>query len=220
MTFRVEELEFYGYRFTKDGLKPTLDKVQAVKDSRCLETKEAVRSFLGMTGYLSKFIPRYASITAPLRKLTQKDIRFRWGVEEQGAFEKLKASITSDDIIFFNPHKPIVVRAEESYHDGLSSGLFQDIGKGLQPMHFISRTMAETEKMYSQTEKDTLAVRWSKNRFRMYLLGAPKFKIITGHKPLLGMVNKTTAKLPPRIERWVMDMQDVDYELIYESGKD
>ena len=174
-----------------------------------------------MTGYLSKFILRYASITAPLRKLTQKDIRFHWGVEEQDAFEKLKASITSDDtMIFFNPHKPVVVRAEASYHDGLSAGLFQDIGKGLQPVHFVSRTMTDTETRYSQTEKDALAVRWAKNRFRMYLLGAPKFKIITGHKPLLSMFNKATAKFPPRIERWVMDMQDVDYELIYEPGKD
>ena len=123
-------------------------------------------------------------------------------------------------MIFFNPHKPIVVRAEASYHDGLSAGLFQDIGKGLQPVHFVSRTMTDTEKRYSQTEKDALAVRWAKNRFRMYLLGAPKFKIINGHKPLLSMFNKATAKLPPRIERWVMDMQDLDYELIYEPGKD
>ena len=168
--FGVEELEFYGYRFSKGGLKPSVDKDKAVKDSRRPETKEVVRSFLGMTGYLSKFIPRYASITAPLRKLTQKDVRFHWGVEEQDAFEKLKASITSDDtMIFFNPHKPIVVRAEASYHDGLSAGLFQDIGKGLQPVHFVSRTMTDTEKRYSQTEKDALAVRWAKNRFRMYL---------------------------------------------------
>ena len=123
-------------------------------------------------------------------------------------------------MIYFNPNKPIVVRAEASFHDGLSAGLFQDIGKGLQPVHFISHTITETEKRYSQTEKDALAVRWANNRFRMYLLGAPKFKIITGHKPLLSMFNKVTAKLPPRIEHWVMDMQDVDYELIYEPGKD
>ena len=74
--------------------------------------------------------------------------------------------------------------------------------------------------MYSQTEKDTFAVMWAKNRFRMYLLGAPTFKIITGHKPSLSMFNKVTAKLPPRIARWVKDMQDVDYELIFELGKD
>ena len=53
--------------------------------------------------------------------------------------------------------------------------------------------MTDTKKRYSQTEKDALAVRWAKNRFRMYLLGAPKFKIITYHKPLLSMFNKETA---------------------------
>ena len=85
-------------------MKHSVDKVKAVKDSRRPETKEALRIFLGMTGYLSNFIPRYASITALLRKLMQKDVRFHWRVEEQDTFEKLKASITIDDtMIFFKP---------------------------------------------------------------------------------------------------------------------
>ena len=48
--FGVEELDFYGYRFIKEGLKPTLDKVKAVKESKHPETKEVARSFLGRTG--------------------------------------------------------------------------------------------------------------------------------------------------------------------------
>ena len=80
--------------------------------------------------------------------------------------------------------------------------------------------MTETEKRYSQTEKDALAIRWAKNRFSVYLLGAPKFKIVTAHKPLIPMFNKMSTKLPPRIEKWVMDMQDIDFEVVYEPGKD
>ena len=34
------------------------------------------------------------------------------------------------------------------------------------------------------------------------------------------MFNKVKAKVPPRIEKWIMEMQDVDYELVYEPGKD
>ena len=148
-------------------------------------------------------------------------MKFEWGPEEEAAFNKLKDSITCEKtMLYFNPKRAIIVRAEASYHDGLSAGLFQNGGNGLQPVHYISRTMTDTEKRYSQTEKDALAVRWAKNRFKMYLLGAPKFKIITSHKPLLPMFNKATAKLPPRIEKWVMDMQDVDFELVYEPGKD
>ena len=53
------------------------------------ESREEVRSFLGMIGYLSKFIPRYAVPTAPLSRLTGKEIPFCWGPDEQAAFQKL-----------------------------------------------------------------------------------------------------------------------------------
>jgi len=153
--------------------KPNPDKIRALKESSQPKSKEAVRSFLGMTGYLSKFIPRYASLTAPLRKLAHKVIKFKWGAEENEAFENLKASITSEcKMAYFNPARPIVVRVEASFHEGLSAGLFQETGCDLQPVHFISRTMTDTEKRYSQTEKDALSVHWAKNRFSICLLGA------------------------------------------------
>ena len=121
---------------------------------------------------------------------------------------------------FFDPRKPIVIRTEASFHEVLSAGLFQRTAKGLQPVHYISRSMTSAEKRYSQTEKDALAVKWAKSRFSMYLLGAPRFTIMTSHKPLIPMFNKSCAKLPPRIEKWIMEMQNVDYELVYEPGKD
>lgn len=77
-----------------------------------------------------------------------------------------------------------------------------------QPVHFLSGTMTNSEKRYSQTEKDALAVHWAKRKFSIYLLGAPKLKIITAHKPFLPMFNKATTRLPPKIEKWVMGMQD------------
>ena len=80
--------------------------------------------------------------------------------------------------------------------------------------------MTETEKRYSQTEKDALAIKRAKERLRFYLLGEPRFRIVTVHKPLLPLFNKAKTKMPPRIEKWVMEMQDVDYELVYEPGKD
>eukprot|EP00795_Rhopilema_esculentum_P013859 gene13859-4804_t len=46
------------------------------------------------------------------------------------------------------------------------------------------------------------------------------FNIITTYKPLSTLFNKATANLPPRIEKWVMAMQDVDIEMKYVAGKD
>ena len=73
----VEKIECYEHKFMKDGFKPNPEKIRAGKESSPPKSKEAVRSFLGMTRYLSKLIPRYASLTAPLRELTHKDTKFK-----------------------------------------------------------------------------------------------------------------------------------------------
>ena len=126
--------------------------------------------------------------------MTERKVKFEFGPEKEAAFDKLKDSITNEKtMVYFNQNRPVVVRVEASYHDGLSARLIQKNGSGLQPVHCISRTMTDTAKRYSQTGKDALAIRWAKNQFKMYLLGVPRFKFITAHKPLLPMFNKATA---------------------------
>ena len=219
--FGKEQIEFFGHVFTKDGLKPSPDKVRAVKECGMPENKEAVRSFLGMAGYLDNFIQNYAAIAAPLYQLTRKETKFYWGKQEEEAFRKIQDGISSEKTMaFFEPSKPIILRTEASFNEGLSAALLQKTDKGIQPVHFISRTMTDTEKRFSQTKKDALAIKWAKERLRIYLLGAPRFRIVTAHKPLIPLFNKVKAKVPPRIEKWIMEMQDVDYELVYEPGKD
>jgi hypothetical protein len=83
-------------------------------------------------------------------------------------------------------------------------GLFQKTEKGYQPVHYVSRTLTDVEKRYSQIERElALAAVFTTSRLRMYLLGAKHFELVTDHKPLPPMFNKPKAKLPPRIERWL-----------------
>ena len=105
-----------------------------------------------------------------------------------------------------------MVRVEPSYNEGLPAGLFKQSAKGW-PVHFISRSLTDVEKRYSQTEKDAWCVKWAKDRFSMYLQGASRFTIVTAQKPLLPTFRKPSVKLPPRIKKWVMDMQDVLFEM-------
>ena len=112
---------------------------------------------------------------------------------------------------FFDPDKHIILRTEGSFNESLSAAILSKTDRGMQPVHFISRTM---------TEKDALAIKWAKDRLRVYLLGATRFKIVTAHKPFLPLFNKTKVSMPPRTEKWVMQMEDVDCKLVYELGKD
>ena len=121
--FGQTQITFYGYRFDPEGLKPTPEKLQAIYEcDPPPRSKTEVRSFLGMTGFLPKFIPWYASLTKPLIDLTRTETKFHWRPTEDKAFKEVKGAITSKDTIaFFNPKLPIMVRVEASYNEGLSA---------------------------------------------------------------------------------------------------
>ena len=216
-----DEVEFFGIVFTKDGVRPDRKKVIAVEEMAPPQTKAEARSLLGMVGFNERFIPRYAEMTAPIRELTKKDQPWSWGPEHQISFEYLKRSLTSDTVL-------------RSYEVGLDTHLVVDAGphglgaallqKGPQdttfrPVMFSSRTLKDPETRYSQTEKEALAVRWGVKKHRQFLLGAKAtFTVITDHRPLVTMFKKSQGDLPPRIERFVMDLQEYDYNLVYAPG--
>jgi len=64
--------------------------------------KSAVKSFLLTAQFLSPYMKckqkgeTYADITAPLRKLTNKNVHFKWGKEQQRSFEKIKGMLIID----------------------------------------------------------------------------------------------------------------------------
>ena len=49
--------------------------------------------FLGLVNFSARLIPNLASITEPLRELTRKDVPFKWGTEQEVAFETLKSNL-------------------------------------------------------------------------------------------------------------------------------
>ena len=57
VTFNKKKCQFgkeHGHVFTMDGLKPSPDKVKAIKEWKPYRKQKAVRSFLGMAGFLDQ----------------------------------------------------------------------------------------------------------------------------------------------------------------------
>ena len=78
--------------------------------------------------------------------------------------------------------------------------------------------MSNVEKRYSQTEKEALALVWSCERLKLYLLGQ-KFTLITDHKPLETIFSSPKSRPNARIERWALRLQPFDFEIKYKSGE-
>lgn len=113
--FGVSEANFLGHRLLHDGIKPTHDKIVAIKQFREQKSAEKTRSFLGLVNYLGKFIPKLATTTEPLRKLTKANVPFEWKAEQQIAFDTLEQHLSAETTLgYYNINDRTQVIADAS----------------------------------------------------------------------------------------------------------
>ena len=71
----MEECVYLGHIVGNGVVRPEAGKLEAVKTFPIPKTKKHVRTFLGLTGYYRKFIPDYASISAPCQTSPESPLR-------------------------------------------------------------------------------------------------------------------------------------------------
>ena len=91
--------------------------------------------------------------------------------------------------------------------------MVQQKGEELQVISYASRSLSDTERRYSQTEKEALAIVLACERFHAYLCGA-EFELMTDHKPL-ECIFSPKSKTCARIERWLLRMQPYKFSVKY-----
>jgi hypothetical protein len=217
--FDKEQLEFFGYIFSADGISPSPSKVDAVKETPVPTNPTEVRSFLGMIQYCGRFIPNLATVSAPLRMLTQKDVKWDWTSMHQEAFETLKRLLTSDMVMgYFDPSKNTELHVDAS-PVGLGAILTQTTpGKDdTKVMAYASRSLTPVESWYSHIEKEALAILYGIEHFCLYLCGHV-FTLITDNKPLELIYKNLQSRPSSRIERWCLCLQEYSFHVKYRPG--
>ena len=127
--FSKEQLEHFGFRFSKAGIEPNDWKIDPLKNAQRPQDIKSIRSYLGMVNYLNCFIPDFSTLPYPLRQLTHKNTKFVWTDACAKSFNILNNLFTDAAVnSYFNEQK------ETTYCDnspfGLSSILLQNDNKG------------------------------------------------------------------------------------------
>ena len=115
-----------------------------------------------------------------------------------------------------DPKLPFVLQTDSS-DIGLGGVLYQIDKSGNElVIQFISRAFRGPELNYTTTEKELLAVVHCLKKVRLYLLGN-KFTIKTDHHALQFL--KPDNTMHDRLIRWLLFLQNFDYEIIHIKGK-
>lgn len=215
--FLKTSIEFLGFVIGSGTIKPSTDKTKAIQRFKELHNVKSVQSFLGLTGAFRKFIRDYALIARPLTNLLRKEAEFKIGDAEKKAFDTLKAKMSGEPVL-------------KIYKQGVETHLYTDASKlsfgailmqksdeddQFHPVHYMSIKTSPAEEKYDSYSLEVLAIVKALEKFRHYLLGM-KFKVITDCEAFKKTMDK--ANVVAKVARWVMAMQEFDFEVEHRSN--
>ena len=199
----TQKVKYMGHVLSSDGLLSDSAKIEAIQKMPRPTNVAGIRRFIGMTGYLSRFLGHLSDLCEPLRQLTKQSIRWQWNEEHQQAFDKIKAAVTQTPVLqYFDGKLPTTIQCDAS-QTGLDAVLMQSRG----PIAYASRALTETEKQYAQIEKEMLAI-----VFHTYTYGRD-ITIESDHKPLVTIHKKPLQSAPKRLLRMLTRLQKYSIDI-------
>ncbi len=188
-TFCALEIEYLGYVLTRDGIKPQSNKVQAIFTIKPPTGVRQLRHFLGMVQDYHDLWARWSNMLAPLTSLVgecgqtkstkakgTKKVPWHWDEVHQRAFNHVKATIAKDVVLAYLDYSKVF----KIYTDASIKQLGAVIAQDNRPIAFFSRKLSDTQRKYSITKIELLAIVETLKEFNGMLWGQ-NIKVFTDH---------------------------------------
>jgi hypothetical protein len=152
-----------------------------------------------------------------MEKLLRKNTNFQWNEDCQHSLDTMKEKmVTTPILVFLDWENKFNVHVDASTI-ALGAILAQPrVGELDHPITFANRKLSKLEQNYNTTERKGLAMVYALYKFKNYLLGK-HFMMFTDHSMLKYLVNK--PMLVGRICRWLLMLQEFNFEVIVKPGK-
>jgi hypothetical protein len=176
------------------GIEVDRAKIEVIEQLPPPVNIRGIQSFLGHCGFYCWFIKDFSQIAGPLTNLLAKDIPFEFNDACLKSFNILKEALISTPII--QPPDwslPFEIMCHASdYVVGVVLGQTKD--RKQHAIAYASKTLIGPQLNYATTKKELLAIVFSIDKFRSYLVGA-KVIVYTDHATLKYLLTKKDDKL-------------------------
>ncbi|KFQ57528.1 hypothetical protein N334_03295, partial [Pelecanus crispus] len=86
----AQEIQFLGIKWQDGRRQIPMDVINKITAMSPPTSKKETQAFLGIAGFWRMHIPNDSQIISPLYQVTRKKNEFKWGPEQQQAFEQIK----------------------------------------------------------------------------------------------------------------------------------
>jgi hypothetical protein len=204
ITFCTDKLVFLGFVVSKRGIEVDEEKVKAIQEWPTPTTISQVRSFHGLSSFYRWFVRDFSSLAAPLTEVIKKNVSFKWGKEQEKAFNLIKEKLTNAPLLVL----PNFAKTFEIECDASGIGVGAVLMQEGRPVAYFSEKMSAAALNYPTYDKETFALVRALKNWQHYLW--PKeFVIHTDHESLKHL--KGRQRLNKRQAKWVEFIETFPY---------
>lgn len=215
----VPELAILGHVLTNQGIRMGEERKAAVLAVPFPRTCFELRRFLGMCGYMRRFMPNYSMVAKPLT--SQQNINpTKWPMEiMQQAFQAVRDLVLEQlSLAHLDYAKVTVVSADASILGcgGCISNRWRDENGEVitQVVACASHSFTPAESRWKTIEQEAFAIIWIVMYYRAVLIRQP-FILETDHRNLTYIHGGTS----PKVARWALALQNFKFTLVYVPGE-
>ena len=213
--FMVKEGLVLGHRISERRIEVDRAKVETIEKLLPPSSVKRIRIFLGHTGVYRRFIKAFSKIAKPLSNMLVQGAPFEFNDQCLQAFLFLKQKLVSAHIVVaLDWNLPFELMCDVSDY-AIGAVLGQKRDRTFQVNYYASRTLNDAQLNYATTEKELLAIVFTFDKFRPYLIGN-RVIVHTDHSAIKYLMTKKDAK--PRLIRWVLLLQEFDLEIKDKKG--
>lgn len=209
--FGLPEIQFLGHVVNRDGIKPTSEKVEAIREFPMPLTVVELRRFLGAVNFYRRSIPHAAEAQAPLHDYTRESKK------NDQRNEAIKEEIARATLLAHpcNGAKARVVTDASDF--AMGAVLEQFINGSWKPLSFSSRKFTPAQLKYSAYDRELTAI-FETIKYFKYFLEAREFVTATDHKPLMYAFMQRADKASPRQARQLSFIEQFTTRIDYIPG--
>ena len=147
-----------GHIISSEGIATDLSKTQRITEWPTPRSVQEVKQFVGLESYYRRYIQTFASIARPLHRLTERGRPFKWTVECDTAFAKLKVYLRSSPTLTFPDFSRPSILDTDACQSGIGAILSEEQEDDKKRViAYSSRALSKAERKYSVARQELLA---------------------------------------------------------------